>query len=183
MRPERIDRYLDIGMLADQTDFLLPRLAWYWPEGGVAWLTEVPGKTVRRLIRKGDAPNPHLILEHLESLWSVATPPKDGRILQLERDYRFTKNVLGKLLVDTKIFDLLQKATHALEPFVEAWSPTGIAHNDFYNDQMLITPEGKLALVDFEEIGAGDLLLDVANFLAHLRWASHFNEGLEYCQS
>ena len=81
------------------------------------------------------------------------------------------------------LFQLLQQVTHVLDPFAEEWSLTGIPHNDFYDDQILLTPEGKLALVDFEEIGAGDPLIDVANFLAHLRWASHFNEGQEHCQS
>ena len=39
---------------------------------------------------------------------------------------------------------------------------------------MLILPDGRVALVDFEETGAGDPLLDVGNFLAHLGWAACF---------
>ena len=47
-----------------------------------------------------------------------------------------------------------------------------MAHNDFYDDQMLALPDGRMALVDFEEAGPGDPMLDVGNFLAHLRWRS-----------
>ena len=61
-----------------------------------------------------------------------------------------------------------------LRPFAESWQPTAIAHNDFYDDQMIVQPDGRAALVDLEEVGPGDPLLDVGNFLAHLRWADRF---------
>ena len=68
----------------------------------------------------------------------------------------------------------LDTATEALEPFARSWRPTPIAHNDCYDDQMLVLPDGRIALVDFEEAGPGDPLLDVGNFLAHLQWAARF---------
>ena len=64
----------------------------------------------------------------------------------------------------------LDNATKRLDPFVKAWRPTVLAHNDFYDDQMLVMPDGRIALVDFEETGAGDPILDIGNFLAHLKW-------------
>ena len=48
------------------------------------------------------------------------------------------------------------------------------AHNDFYDDQMLVLPDGRIALVDFEDTGPGDPMLDVGNFLAHLKWSTEF---------
>ena len=54
-----------------------------------------------------------------------------------------------------------------------------MAHNDFYDDQMLVTHDGRIALVDFEEAGPGDPMLDVGNFLAHLHWASRFGRHRE----
>ena len=50
----------------------------------------------------------------------------------------------------TREFDL---AVQSLDPFPESWQPTCVAHNDFYDDQMVLLPDGGLALVDFE--GAG----------------------------
>ena len=63
---------------------------------------------------------------------------------------------------------MLNTVASALHPFVDAWQPTAIAHNDFYDDQMLIANDtGRLAMVDFEEIGPGDPMMDVGNLLAH----------------
>ena len=70
-----------------------------------------------------------------------------------------------------------------LKPFVDEWKPTALAHNDFYDDQMLFTPEtGRLALVDFEETAPGDPLLDVGVMLAHLRRSVRFG-GPESCET
>ena len=63
-----------------------------------------------------------------------------------------------------------------LDLFVESWQPSEIAHNDFYDDQLLALPDNRMALVDFEEAGPGDSRLDVGNFLAHLRWRSRVGE-------
>jgi thiamine kinase-like enzyme len=61
-----------------------------------------------------------------------------------------------------------------LDGFVRSWRPTHAAHNDFYDDQVLVSPDARLFLVDFEEAGPGDPLLDIGNFLAHMRWMAHF---------
>ena len=65
-----------------------------------------------------------------------------------------------------------RRAVKVLDPFIDSWSPTGMAHNDFYDDQLLVLADGRMALVDFEETGPGDPLLDIGNFLAHLGWSS-----------
>ena len=49
-----------------------------------------------------------------------------------------------------------------------------MAHNDFYDDQLLVLRDRRFVLVDFEDIAPGDPMLDVGNFLAHLRWSSRF---------
>jgi aminoglycoside phosphotransferase (APT) family kinase protein len=85
-----------------------------------------------------------------------------------------TQQLLAHLLQGNEALRLLQQVTDALGPFSEAWKPSALAHNDFYDSQVLLTPEGNLALVDFEETGPGDPLLDVGNMLAHLRWMTRF---------
>lgn len=42
-----------------------------------------------------------------------------------------------------------------LDDFVREWRPTALAHNDFYDDQLILTPERELALVDYEEVAPG----------------------------
>ncbi|MDE2844427.1 MAG: phosphotransferase, partial [Chloroflexota bacterium] len=83
--------------------------------------------------------------------------------------------------VETTI--VLNEIMDVLDSFIETWKPQGMAHNDFYDDQLIVTPDGRMALVDFEEAGPGDPLLDVGNFLAHLRWTTRFgsSEAAEHC--
>jgi Ser/Thr protein kinase RdoA (MazF antagonist) len=45
--------------------------------------------------------------------------------------------------------------------------PLGLAHGDFYDDQLLITPE-QVSIIDLDEVRAGHPLLDVGTFVAHL---------------
>lgn len=177
MPPRRVDRLLAAAELAESSGFVLPRLAGCWPEGGVLWLTGVPGDTVRELIRKGKPPDPGLILENLAQLWSAPVPADAGRPRKLTAGLRRTQRLFAQVLADEGAQRALQRATDVLRPFAEAWRPSALAHNDFYDDQMLLTPTGTLALVDFEEIGPGDPLLDVGNFLAHLRWTARFRSG------
>ena len=44
---------------------------------------------------------------------------------------------------------------------------------------MIVQPDGRVALVDLEEVGPGAPMLDVGNMLAHLRWADRFGAKRE----
>ncbi len=175
MRPDAVTPLIAAQELIGQSSFVLPRLAGYWEEGGVVWFSEIPGKNLRQRIQTGKLPDPALILDGLRTLWAAPQLPAGARPFDLSRAYRrakrsFTHNVRegGSALRS------LNDATNSLDSFVRSWRPTGIAHNDFYDDQMLILRDGRIALVDFEEAGPGDPILDVGNFLAHLKWASCF---------
>ena len=69
--PERVSRLRAAAELVAQSGFALPRLAGCWDEGGVVWLSEIPGTNVRRLIRRGDALDPEPILDGLARLWDI----------------------------------------------------------------------------------------------------------------
>ena len=173
MRPAAVAPLLAARKPVAHSSFVLPRLAGLWPEGGVVWMSEIPGKNLRRYIRRGNAPDPATLLEGLESLWAQ-TPAASGiRPFNLAGAYgRARRAFRHKVRQGDLGWQSLSEATRALDPFVKSWQPTGLAHNDFYDDQMLVLPDGRMALVDFEEAGPGDPMLDVGNFLAHLRWRS-----------
>jgi aminoglycoside phosphotransferase (APT) family kinase protein len=40
-------------------------------------------------------------------------------------------------------------------------------HGDFYADQVLLLPDGRIGLIDLDEAAAGDAALDLGNFVAH----------------
>jgi hypothetical protein len=182
MPPARVSRLLAAAELAAHSSFVLPRLAGWWTEGGVVWLASIPGETVRTLIREGKPPDPNLILDCLSQLWSTPVPPDAGHPLDLAAGIRWTQRLLSNVLQDEGARQALQRVTDALGPFAEEWRPSALAHNDFYDAQVLLMPTGRLALVDFEETGPGDPLLDVGNLLAHLRWSARFGAP-EACEA
>ena len=180
MRPEVMDPLLEAAKLTQHSGFVAPRIAGCWEEGGVLWMSEIPGKNLRRYIRRGHQPPPETLLEGLEKLWSVPLQQADTRPFNLAGAYRRAKRAFIKALEDDPDGQaILTDAIRSLDPFVKSWTPTHTAHNDFYDDQMLILPDGRIALVDFEETGPGDPMLDVGNFLAHLRWGAHFGREKE----
>lgn len=174
MRPPALENLLAAGEQIVHSGFVVPRVAGCWNEGGVIWLSEIPGANVRQRIRRGKPPDPGALLDGLESLWS-APFQSDNRAFNLAGAFRRAKRTFRHALRDIEdAHGILDSATRALEPFARSWRPTSIAHNDLYDDQMLVLPDGRVAIVDFEEAGPGDPMLDIGNFLAHLKWASCF---------
>ena len=181
MPPRRVNRLLEAAELAENSGFRVPPLLGVWPEGGTVWMTAVPGETMRNMIRKGEAPGPREILDALAGLWNLKKESGKGHPLDLLGGFEMTQRLLAHLVEDEVTKCVLERITDVLGQFAQAWQPSAVAHNDFYDDQVLVTPEGKLALVDFEEIGPGDPLLDIANMLAHLRWMARFGNAPEEC--
>ncbi len=177
MRTSAIPPLLRAAELVGTSCFAVPRLAGHWRKGGTIWLSEIPGKNLRDHIRRGGQLSPTVLLEGLETLWSAPIPSDGGLPFDLPGLYNRAKRTIRYAVRGNEEARAhLREAVQSLDPFVESWKPSGMAHNDFYDDQMLVLPDGRVALVDFEETGMGDPLLDVGNFLAHLRWASHSRE-------
>lgn len=177
MRPSAVPPLLRAAELVGHSGFAAPRLAGHWRKGGTIWLSEIPGKNLREYIRRGHQPDPAMLLGGLETLWDAPYPTGNSRPFDLPGLYNRAKRTIRYAARgNEEVGASLRDAVRSLAPFIESWQPTGLAHNDFYDDQMLMLPDGRVALVDFEEIGMGDPLLDVGNFLAHLQWASHFGD-------
>ena len=175
MRPDSVTPLLTAQELIGQSGFVLPRLAGYWREGGVVWFSEIPGRNLRERIQAGRLPDPAPLLHGLQTLWAASHTPAGARPFNLPGAYRRAKRMFSHNVRDGGPAQRsLKDATRSLDSFVRSWRPTGVAHNDFYDDQMLALSDGRIALVDFEEAGPGDPMLDVGNFLAHLKWASRF---------
>ena len=180
LRPARVAPLLAAADLVASSEFVAPRLAGHWRGGGVLWFSQIPGKNLRRCIRRGEQPNPALLLHGLESLWDMPHSTNGDRAFNLQGPYRRAKRIFMHALQGSdEGLRSLRKVTRSLDHFVETWRPVCHAHNDFYDDQMLVLPDGRIALVDFEEVGPGDPMLDVGNFLAHLRWTSRFGRDGE----
>jgi hypothetical protein len=181
MPPSRVARLVKAAELVHCSHFALPEAVGCWAEGGVVWLTRVRGHTVRSLVRQGEPPDPEPILDGLASLWAVPIKPDQGQPLNLLGGFRMTQRLLAHILSGSEARRLLQRAVDTLGPLCEAWQPSAVAHNDFYDDQLILTPEGRLVLVDFEEAGPGDPQFDIGNILGHLRWMARFGLSPDAC--
>ena len=176
VRPRVVERMTAAHGLVGDSRFVVPRLTGSWTDGGVLWFSEIPGKNLRQQILKGRMPDTEPLLDGLESLWAKPVVSGNGEPFNLTGAYRTARrtfmNKAGDFEPATR---QLTSAIEALDPFVRSWRPTHIAHNDFYDDQMLELPDGRIALVDFEEAGPGDPMLDVGNCLGHLKWSARLS--------
>lgn len=181
IRPRDLEPLLGAATLIQGSGFAAPRIAGVWEEGAVVWLAEIPGRNLRRALRDGNPPNPDALLAGLETIWRLPGHTAGAGPFNLAGRYRHAKRLIGHALRhrggDSR--NLMTTSTRTLDPFVDAWEPSTVAHNDFYDDQMIILPDGRISLVDFEEAGPGDPMVDVGNFLAHLRWNSTFRPAVE----
>ncbi len=180
MHPSRMPTLLEAAKLVDRSGFAVPRVTGRWDEGGVVWLSEIPGANMRRSLRRGHPPTPGVLLDGLESLWRLPSHPTGVRPFGLSGRYYYASRIIRHAVDKGRASSLLRDISRILDPFVDGWKPSGIAHNDFYDDQMIVLPDGRLALVDFEEIGPGDPMLDIGNFLAHLKWNSTFRKNADH---
>jgi hypothetical protein len=170
LRPGRTAAWLAARDLMANSGFVIPKALGHWPEGEAVWMDWVPGKTLRRLIQEEAAPDPEVVLAGLAPLWpadaDVATLPA----YSVQGAANYTLPLIRRVLSDGEIDAALGGGFEEITGFVHDWRPVSAAHNDFYDDQVIVMPSGQLAVVDFEEAGGGDPLLDVGNLLAHLRW-------------
>lgn len=175
MRPAALDPFVKSWELVARSRFVAPRIAGHWADGGVVWMSEIPGENLRRLLRRGRQPDPNSLLEGLSTLWSQPGGLQQGQPFNLLSAYRRAQGLLAHFARESEpASSSIDRISTSLDAFVEAWRPSAVAHNDFYDDQILVLPNGDVALVDLEEAGPGDPMLDVGNFTAHLRWRSRF---------
>ena len=178
MRPDDLSAHLQAREFVLGSRFVAPRLAGLWEEGAVMWMAEMPGRNLRNQIRRRRGPDPLQLLDGLSSIWQLPAGAAHQSRFSFTRAYRRARrSLVDKSRDHAAAAQELERATGKLDPFIEAWQPSGVAHNDFYDDQLLHLPDGRIALVDFEETGPGDPLADVGNFLAHLRWTARVNRG------
>ena len=180
IRPASLSPFLGGWELIARSSFVAPRVVGHWADGGVVWLSEIPGKNLRRLIRRGTQPDSAALLDGLATLWTQREVGPQRQPFNLSSAYGRAKRSFRHFARDNDgTSALIKRIIQTMDPFVESWRPSSIAHNDFYDDQILVLDDGRLALVDLEEAGPGDPMLDVGNFLAHLRWSARFGSQRE----
>jgi hypothetical protein len=169
-RGERIFRNLvAIGSQSEQAPaFAVPKSYGYDHERRVLWLEELAGTPLKDGLTElqPTLPTARLALA-LAAFHRISLPDLEvikPRQQLLEFDKKARK--LAKAYPD--IERLLEFLMDNLRRNCPRPEPASLIHGDFHVDQLADLPDGRLALFDFDELAAGDPLLDLANFAADL---------------
>ncbi|MXZ91525.1 MAG: hypothetical protein F4W95_14460 [Chloroflexi bacterium] len=154
--------------LVQQTRFALPETGGAWDGGCVVWEKEAAGRNLRAMLAAGEQPDIDAVLDCIESVWDLpfsdTLPPYD-----LLEHHRGARRTVARGAQDDDTYRELERAVKELAPFAGGWRPTGMAHNDFYDDQMVARPDGGIVMVDYDSIGPGEPMLDIGRFLAYAK--------------
>jgi hypothetical protein len=177
MRPSRLADWFAARDVMLASGYNVPSVLGAWPEGGAVWLETMQGQTLRQLIRARRAPPPEAVLEGMSPLWRSQATVGGARSLSIDSAARYTTNLIQTWMPDVAAGPEQRDLFASVLAFARSWQPSGPAHNDFHDGQLIIQPNGRIGVVDFDEAGPGDALIDVANLLAHLRWMAAFGPG------
>jgi len=157
--------------LVGQTRFGLPDTGGAWEGGCVVWEKEADGRNLRSMLAAGEQPDVDAMLDCIESVWDLpmsdVLPPYD-----LMDHHSGVCRTVARGVQDDDTYRELERAVKALAPFAAVWRTTGMAHNDFYDDQMVARPDGGITMVDYDSIGPGEPMLDIGRFLAYAKHAA-----------
>ena len=164
--------------LVAQTRFQLPTTGAAWDGGCVVWEKAAAGQNLRAMIRAGECFDVDAVLDCIQSLWELPTP--DGQSpYDLVQHHSGARRSIAWADVDDDVYREFERAVLSLAPFVSRWQPSGMAHNDFYDDQMVAAPCGGITMVDYDSIGPGEPMLDIGRFLAYAKWSASKEQGAE----
>jgi len=132
----------------------------------------VPGTSARELLGRGDLRAVRLagrVAEAVHKLHDQGVP--FGRVHTLEDELAILHKQLGALgAAQPRLAPRLERLLgrcEALAARLPTPRPAGV-HRDFYPEQVLMDPTGRLYLLDLDLYCVGDPALDAGNFVGHL---------------
>jgi thiamine kinase-like enzyme len=141
------------------------------PEWGMWFQRKIPGRTIFESLESPQGiPIARQVGTALAKLHNTHLPCQ--RHHTVADELRILHERLPKLLAtypqwERRLARLLEQCDRVGSNIPVPSKPVGI-HRDFYPDQVLIRPDGRLYLLDFDLYCMGDPALDIGNFMAHL---------------
>jgi len=109
--------------------------------------------------RTGEA----LAILHATSLDGLPSHATSDELAMLTAMLQKTRLPLAEIRTARQVLDWLSRTTALVEA-----RPVGTCHRDFYDKQVLAGPDG-VWLIDFDTLADAPQVIDVGNFIAHLR--------------
>ncbi|OAI04392.1 hypothetical protein A1353_13400 [Methylomonas methanica] len=164
--------YINLRALQSQFQsaaaFVMPQALAYAADRRTLWLEGLQGQALADLdFATGVAEKIPALTNALATFHQLTPPslPVDTLQQQLQ-EWRKKADKLGHA------YPAIQPALAVLLTELQQHRPEfempGLIHGDFHIDQLLVLPDGRLALFDYDELALGDPLLDLANFAADL---------------
>ncbi|HEY3238878.1 MAG TPA: phosphotransferase, partial [Acidimicrobiia bacterium] len=143
------------------------------PAPGALVVAPVDGRPLRDLLLAGDTlPSPTRLARLSEDLAGMIRPslrrplaasPAATRVTVVSEAAGLTGHLLPSLR--PTLDEVLAAVAHAIDSDPPDRHPV---HGDLYEAQLLVGDDGTLGLLDLDDLGLGDPLLDAATFSAHL---------------
>ena len=148
--------------------FVMPQALSYAADRRTLWLEGLQGQALAKLDFATGVAEKIPALANALAAFHQLTPPSLP-VLTLQQQLQEWRKKADKL---SHAYPAIQPALAALLIQLQQNRPEfetlGLIHGDFHIDQLLVLPDGSLALVDYDELALGDPLQDLANFAADL---------------
>lgn len=139
----------------------------------VATFPAMPGENLRDLFEDGGPlPAPAKLLDLIEEIgrvrWVGDTEP-----MRDDRQAKSAGRLLAHLLPHRR--HEIREVYRAVAELCRRQAPRRAVHGDFYEGQLFVGSRFRLGLIDLEDGGIGDPLIDATNLMAHMQVLSHYS--------
>ncbi len=164
--------YINLRALQSQFQsaaaFVMPQALSYTADRRTLWLEGLQGQALAELDFATGVAEKVPALANALAAFHQLTPPCLP-VVTLQQQLQEWRKKADKL---SHAYPAIQQALTSLLTELQQTCPEfeipGLIHGDFHIDQLLVLPNGRLALFDYDELALGDPLQDLANFAADL---------------
>ncbi|AMK79405.1 MULTISPECIES: phosphotransferase family protein [Methylomonas] len=156
------------GQSQSAAAFVMPEALAYAADHRTLWLEGLQGQALAELdFAAGVAEKIPALVNAVAAFHQFAPPSLT--VVTLQQQLQEWRKKVDKL---SHAYPSIQPALTSLLTELQQNLPElempGLIHGDFHIDQLLVLPDGHLALFDYDELALGDPLQDLANFAADL---------------
>ncbi|NOV29076.1 phosphotransferase family protein [Methylomonas sp. ZR1] len=148
--------------------FVMPEALAYDADSHTLWLEGLQGQMLTELDFTAGVAEKIPTLAHALAAFHQVTPPPLPVVTSQQQLKEWHKKADKLSHAYPAVQPALTGLLNELRQDCPEFEVLGLIHGDFHIDQLLVLPNGRLALFDYDELALGDPLQDLANFAADL---------------